>query len=76
MIDVTEKPKISSKFAIRTARYNEFQCKFISCRYNSEVRAFKYLLKVLLVFPMTGTVYVLERSNKFSEWETFVTRPD
>ena len=47
MIDGTEKPKISSKFAIRTARYNEFQCELISSRYNSEVRTFKYLLKVL-----------------------------
>ena len=27
MIDATEKPKIPSKFAKRTARYNEFGCK-------------------------------------------------
>ena len=74
MIDGTEKPKISSKFAIRAARYNEFHCKFISSGYNSEVRTF--LLKVLYVFPMTGNVYVLENRNKSSGWETFVTRLD
>ena len=27
MIDATEKPKIPSKFAKRTAQYNEFGCK-------------------------------------------------
>ena len=55
MIDGTEKPKIPSKFAKRTARYNEF-------RYKSPHKR-NYLLDGLQNFYRILTLYILFLKN-------------
>ena len=47
MISETEKPKIPSKFAKRTARYNEFCYKIDNKKYKVSLLLCKFMLKVV-----------------------------
>ena len=79
MIDRTEKPKIRSKFAKHSARYNEFGYKIsinvYFIRGNSTVSRCIILQALAYLFVITGSVQSVTPAMMMTKWKSILRTP-